>query len=677
MTCTLGCSLTLRSFLQGQPGLLSTALVAVLTPVLIAYNVAPSATFYNQAAALVGWGIFGLALLHSAWTKRDVRVGEAQREVGAVALNAAWVILSAGAAVSWLGSGMLMALFWSSVGLLGAGAMALHFGFALTDRCARRGAFIAVCVAFTVAGAVSAGLAVVQVHLPTWANGDWVASVAGGRAAGNLRQANHLSSLMLWSILATVALGEARVLRLSWVLPLVVACTYALVLTASRTGALSLIALVLWGLLDRRLRPRSRVLLLLLPVLYALLWWVLRWWSAGAAEGFAGADRFSTQGDVSADRFAIWSNALQLILRQPWTGVGSGEFNLAWTLTPFADRPTQFFDHAHNLPIQLAVELGLPATLLIIGLLVLALWRAWRASALATDTDGMVRRVAFMMVLLISIHSMLEYPLWYSYFLLPTAFFWGLALSLGSALPGAATADHGVAGIATERQWSGGAPADANAAASSTYTRATISANANADPNAQDQPGGLPDTKQFATATGAASWHRHALAVAAGLLTVGGVVSVIDYQRVAIIFSSTSTVPLEQRIADGKRSLFFAHHAHYAAATTAVHPLTAMASFDVAKHHLLDTRLMVAWAKAYAELGDLERARHIAARLREFGNPDSRAFFEPCDRAGGSGLSASSKAQGRPATALADSAVHGLPFQCTPPTKVMDYRDFR
>ncbi len=30
-----------------------------------------------------------------------------------------------------------------------------------------------------------------------------------------------------------------------------------------------------------------------------------------------------------------------------------------------------------------------------------------------------------MLVLMIGLHSLLEYPLWYAYFLLPTAFAWG------------------------------------------------------------------------------------------------------------------------------------------------------------------------------------------------------------------------------------------------------------
>jgi hypothetical protein len=57
------------------------------------------------------------------------------------------------------------------------------------------------------------------------------------------------------------------------------------------------------------------------------------------------------------------------------------------------------------------------------------------------------------------------------------------------------------------------------------------------------------------------------------------------------------------------------------------------------------------------ESGDVERARHIAQRLREFRNPDAKPFFAPCDD---------------PA-----QRTEPLPFQCTPPAKRFDYRDFR
>ena len=82
-----------------------------------------------------------------------------------------------------------------------------------------------------------------------------------------------------------------------------------------------------------------------------------------------------------------------------------------------------------------------------------------------------------------------------------------------------------------------------------------------------------------------------------------------------------------------------------------------MKAFRRAPHYLLDTRLMMAWAKAYAEKGDVERARYIAQRLKEFRNPDSAEFFAECDKP----LKA-----GEP-----------KPFQCTPPTRSFTYEDFK
>ena len=92
---------------------------------------------------------------------------------------------------------------------------------------------------------------------------------------------------------------------------------------------------------------------------------------------FGGAARLA-EGDISSSRFGIWANTLALIRQQPWSGVGFGEFNLAWTLTPFPGRPVAFFDHTHNLPLQLAVELGLPLAAAVMALLLWALVRGLR-----------------------------------------------------------------------------------------------------------------------------------------------------------------------------------------------------------------------------------------------------------------------------------------------------------
>ncbi|TXC67131.1 hypothetical protein FSC37_19635 [Piscinibacter aquaticus] len=144
----------------------------------------------------------------------------------------------------------------------------------------------------------------------------------------------------------------------------------------------------------------------------------------------------------------------------------------------------------------------------------------------------------------------------------------------------------------------------------------------------------------------------------ATLLTFGSAASVIDYRRVSVIFAPpANATPLAQRIAEGQRSWFFAHHADYAAATTAQHPSQQMAAFERAPHYLLDTRIMMAWATALDEIGETDKARHLADRLREFRNALSVDFFAECDKPVPEGAK--------------------KPFQCEPAKQRYDYRDFR
>jgi hypothetical protein len=127
-----------------------------------------------------------------------------------------------------------------------------------------------------------------------------------------------------------------------------------------------------------------------------------------------------------------------------------------------------------------------------------------------------------------------------------------------------------------------------------------------------------------------------------------------------VIFSAADDAPpLAQRIAAGQRSVLFAHHADYAAATTegALPGTDRLAPFERATHYLLDTRLMMAWSRALAAAGREDQARAVAERLREFRNPQAEAFFEPCDAAS--------------AAAAGDVA-----FQCLPPARAPGWREF-
>ncbi len=574
------------------------ACFALGMPMLLAFNLPPSATFLNQAVALIGWGawltVLGASLVASPGAPSWPRAG------GLSALQAALAILLLAALASPLWAGLPWALALSGVGMILAAALAAQIAAALQRDGLGPQAFRAFCIGMAVAGVASSAIGIVQVFAPTWPDGDWVArTYIAGRAVGNMRQPNHLSSLLVWAVIAAVWLGEAGVVRRWASTALTLLFIFVIVLSASRTGTVSVGLLAVWSLLDRRLSRHARALLLLAPVAYAVFWFGTSAWADHSHHVFGGETRFSTKGDISSSRWGIWANTLALIRMHPWAGVGFGEFNFAWTLTPFPGRPVAFFDHTHNIVLQFAVELGLPLAALVLGLLGWALYAALQKALRARDDadtrQAPLRRAAFVMVLMILLHSLLEYPLWYAYFLLPASFAFGLCLG-------------------------------------------------EVGPTRDEAPAGPGRTRP--------------LLIAAMLLMLGGVGSVVDYVSVVSIFApADGAAPLAQRIRDGQRSLFFAHQADYAAATTAENPVDDLAAFRRAPHNLLDARLMIAWAKALAASGDTERARYVAQRLREFNNEGADEFFAPCaDKVA-------------PATPL--------PFQCVAPTRSFSYEDFR
>src|SRR6201999_55090 len=101
-------------------------------------------------------------------------------------------------------------------------------------------------------GVFSALAAIIQVHFPRLADGTIIAqSGIPGRAVGNLRQPNHLASLLVWSAIALVPLVEWRRIPRWLGALLLLLIMYAVFLSGSRTGLIGgAIVLVLWAACD-------------------------------------------------------------------------------------------------------------------------------------------------------------------------------------------------------------------------------------------------------------------------------------------------------------------------------------------------------------------------------------------------------------------------------------------
>ncbi|MEY4414379.1 MAG: hypothetical protein RIQ53_1672 [Pseudomonadota bacterium] len=566
----------------------------------------------NQILAVGLWGLW----LAVAAPRADLRASGPTVTALGLVLLAALAMPVFGALPFSIGFSNA-ALVLTSIAMAAAGA-----GLARQQLPRLRDAWLALCTGLLVGGVLSAVVGLLQVHAPQLADGQLVAaSSLDGIAVGNLRQPNHLCSVLLLGLVALVVRHELAGMPRAQLWVFAMAMVWAIELSASRTGALGLLLCPLWAALDRKLSRPVRHLLMALPLLY-LAFFGLAWgWAhlGGGHEAEGAAARMADELGAAAQgspnsRLNVWRNTLTLITANPWSGVGWGEYNLAWTLTGYPNRPTAFFDHAHNLPLQLLAELGIPLGSAVLVLTTMTVLAGWTRSARLGGERGLIGRSAAMLLLMLMWHSMVEYPLWYGYFLLPAA------LAAGVALGQADPRGDSLADLRSDL------PVDPLVLGPKATVRLTWSTTS-------------PRTR-----------------LAGVLMVCGSLWALIDFQAISSIYSVAKDErrSLAQRIADGQGSLWFAHHADYAAATNPMQPLSRALGLQSAVHYLLDGQLMQTWARELAAQGHPEHARLLMQRLGEFRRLEPDKQERVCGRE----------------MAPGDAAI------CVPPTQTPDWRSF-
>lgn len=276
---------------------------------------------------------------------------------------------------------------------------------------------------WAMAALISSGMALLQYFgqadvLWLWVN---VPSELGN-AMGNLRQRNQLATLLSMGLLAVVwwrlkGLSLAHALLMSTII------SVALAATSSRTGLLQIVAVTVWLALPWR-QPLVRQAFWLCVYslgVYAVAAWVLPW-CLQAVTGYVSANAMVRLGgdDGCASRKVLWSNVLHLIAQKPWTGWGWDALRQAHYMTDYSGpRFCAVMGNAHNLPLHLAFVWGVPAT---VGLL-LALC-VGVGSAKPWRWAGPDRLIAWGVLGVIALHSLLEFPLWYGPFQIAVLLCW-------------------------------------------------------------------------------------------------------------------------------------------------------------------------------------------------------------------------------------------------------------
>ena len=286
----------------------------------------------------------------------------------------------------------------------------------------------------------------------------WVNQPLKGDAFANLRQRNQFASLTSLGLVALLGWVAVRtkaqnMTRGCWALALVLLNVLAagVACSVSRTGAVqwALVGVLMaaWGWRSIKrdtLFGKGFVWLALAAPVLVGVWSVLMPWLALQTTGEWGASmilRVTGQAQDYATcggRRVLWANVLALIAQHPWAGWGWGETDYAHFITGYSSlRFCDMLDNAHDFPLHLALEFGVP-----FALAVMAVIGAWILRRTPWREQHAWRVMAWCLLLVLGLHSLLEYPLWYGPFQMTL----GLAIGLLWAAPDAPVQEDGQEG---------------------------------------------------------------------------------------------------------------------------------------------------------------------------------------------------------------------------------------
>lgn len=250
------------------------------------------------------------------------------------------------------------------------------------------------------------------------------------RSIGNLAQPNHQANYLWLGIVSAIFLHLERRFSAIFLGGVIAILVTASSLTGSRSTLLYAILLTILSLWTSRRFKNPEFKRLSIISASTLGFMLLSQWGftvSGITDALPSplsGERILTEVQGTSQRLLLWKTGLAIFADHPWLGAGIGQFPYnAYMLMGYLNDGTYLSggEHAHNIFVQLLCELGLSALLmtLILG------WKWWQEliSSPWTSTHWWIASL----ILILGVHSQVEYPLWYTFFLGVAA----LALGLG------------------------------------------------------------------------------------------------------------------------------------------------------------------------------------------------------------------------------------------------------
>ncbi|MDP2693579.1 MAG: Wzy polymerase domain-containing protein [Gallionella sp.] len=377
----------------------------------------PLTTFYQEWwSALLG--VLALALL----TARDFwQQPEIPRIAQLPAALIAVILLQSGLGkVAYFDQALLYILYLLFAALL------MVLGARLRDCFGMTGLALALAIFLLIGAELSALIGVLQHYRWHTPLNPVIVMKVSSSVFGNLAQPNHFANYIALGLASLGLLLQLRKLKPGYVALLAAPLLFVMTLSGSRSSWLYLMMMAglawWWARRDAAQRPLLRYSLLLIAGFGVMHLVVQLPFMAGADSGINTVQRLFGDDARGSIRLYLWREAGLMFMQSPWLGVGFGQF--AWhhfQLLPVLQpgNITGLYNNAHNLIFQFAAEAGIAGLLVLSGALGTWFYGLRRAAPDAAHWWG------YAALGVLAIHSLLEYPLWYTYFVAVAAILLG------------------------------------------------------------------------------------------------------------------------------------------------------------------------------------------------------------------------------------------------------------
>ena len=240
-------------------------------------------------------------------------------------------------------------------------------------------------------------------------------AVAGDRVGGNFLQPNHLACLLGMALGAVTWGFETRRLNAAAAASSAAILLAGLAMTQSRAAWLYVVARVLlWAFFRRRGMPLR---VGAFGVAACAVWFVvatLLWPHLNSAAHGGGAVLTVAERLQQNVRLTHWITLSDSLLRSPWFGYGWQAISVAQEAATLDHEPTfEWIISSHSMVLDLLLWCGIP-----LGLAILAAILWWAFGCLRRCKDAATAAIIATIAVPI-VHSLVEYPLQYLFFLLP------------------------------------------------------------------------------------------------------------------------------------------------------------------------------------------------------------------------------------------------------------------